>query len=280
MFSVTTLIITGLVTPRAFAADTAQSAGESKSSSELISVGDEDIRYNAYLQEIEEAAKNNNITIKDYDGSDIVLTPADAVCTDETEDSTPDNPIYVETPLGEEAGKDNIIKGTEDYTAFTWTVNVPKTGYYQIAIDYIGAADGLGINPSRGIAINGKIPFFEAINISFKKWWKDSSEPIENELTHDETAAPLEEIRHWATVDLRDTDGYYTAPFKFYLEAGTNTITLNYVNRTMFVGNLYLKAPQKLQDYATVSAGYSEYDASGIEKQTFQAEDISKIVEK
>ena len=280
MFSVTTLIITGLVTPRAFAADTAQSARESKSSSELISVGDEDIRYNAYLQEIEEAAKKNGITIKDYDGSDIVLTPADAVCTDETEDSTPDNPIYVENPIGDEAGKNNILKWTEDYTAFTWTVNVPKTGYYQIAIDYIGAADGLGINPSRGIAINGKIPFFEAINISFKKWWKDSSEPIENELTHDETAAPLEEIRHWATVDLRDTDGYYTAPFKFYLEAGTNTITLNYVNRTMFVGNLYLKAPQKLQDYATVSAGYSEYDASGIEKQTFQAEDISKIVEK
>lgn len=282
IFSVTTIITTALITPGAFATTNSTKASGSTGTSSAEQLSGEDIRYNAYLQQIEEEAAKAGVTIENYKGNNIVLTPSEAVSDDKAEGSTEENPIYRETPITDEAGKVNVLKWTEDYSSFTWTVNIPKTGYYQISMEYIGVADGLAINPARGIKINGETPFYEAINMVFKKWWKDKSEPIVNELTGDESAAGLEEIRHWATVDLRDTDGYYVDPFKFYFEKGENTITLTNINREMFIGNIYLTAPIEIDDYATVSSKYpSSLDTSGTTiTDRFEAEAFDRIIEK
>lgn len=282
IFSVTTLITTGLITPDAFAANTASASSDNNgTSAAATTLSDEDIRYNAYLQKIEEEAKKAGVTVEDYKGNDIVLTPAEAVCEDEAEGSTEDNPIHVKTPLADEDGKVNVLKWTEEYSAFSWVVNVPQTGYYQISVEYISVIDGLAINPARGIKINGETPFFEAVNMPFKKWWKDESEPVINELTQDEAAPGLVEVRHWATVDLRDTDGYYAEPFKFYLEKGENKITFTNINRDIFFGNIYVTAPLELEDYATVSSRYPSADVSGTAiSDRLEAEAYDRIIEK
>ncbi len=270
------LISTSLYVPTTFAAT---ESGEGESSSENVAIkdiGDEDTRYNAYLQQIEAAAAQNNTTVEDYDGQDIVLTPSEATPTmyEDTE--------YQEIQLEEIMGKADVMTWSEMYDSLTWTVNIPKTGYYQISLDYASIpTDKLGINPARGILINGETPFFEAQNMSFKRWWKDEHAPEKNEITDDEKAPDLVEIRKWAEGDLQDTDGYYVRPFKFYLEAGENTITLKYILRDMLMGNVYIGAPDSYQTYAEVSANYSQYDQAGTAIVTkFQAESFDSIVEK
>ena len=83
IFSVNTLITTGLITPDAFAANVASASSVNNGTRAAATTqSDADIRYNAYLQKIEEEAKKAGVTVEDYKGNDIVLTPAEAVCED------------------------------------------------------------------------------------------------------------------------------------------------------------------------------------------------------
>ncbi len=215
-----------------------------------------ELKYKYYREQEAFAGAEN------YAGSDIVLTPSEAVSTDEAEGSTKDNPIYRETPLTDEKGKTNVIAWSEEYSGFNWTFNAPMTGFYSVKVEYLSKADDLGVAPKREFSINGVVPFEEAVALEFKKFYKDTTLP-ESDIVGDQTAPEQVEVREWNTVYLRDPSGYYEENLHFYFEEGENTISLFYANSDMFLGNIIICAPQQLDSYETVSATYPQLSTTG-----------------
>ena len=225
-----------------------------------------DKKYKYYLEDPDFAGATN------YTGNDIVLTPSQAQCNDLAEGSTKDDPVYVETPLTDENGRTNVLNWSEEYSGFTWKVKIPVTGFYSIKVEHLSVANDLGVAPTREFAINGKVPFAEAVNLEFKKWFKDADVP-KVDVVGDESAPDQLEVREWATSELKDNEGYYMESFRFYFEAGINEITFNYTGAEMYMGNIIICAPEVIDDYATVSATYPQLDKNGADIiASFQAE--------
>ncbi|MBE5816492.1 MAG: extracellular solute-binding protein [Clostridiales bacterium] len=235
-------------------------------------------RYSAYLEE------NSKKGAKDYAGADIVLLPGNAISRTEAAGSTKDNPIYKDVPLvsGFSGKTGTVLAWGSEYTAFEWVVDIAKGGFYEITIEYM-CADGIGISAAREISINGEVPFSEAVRLDFKRWWVDQSAPKENAVG-DQVAPSQKEIRKWSEAVLRDNNGYYATPYKFYLKTGSNTIRLNFADQPMYIAKITLSAPTTYISYEEYSQQYENVEmsatvASGIADK-FEAEDILRIVAK
>lgn len=225
-----------------------------------------DEKYKYYLEQEKFADATN------YTGEDIVLKPTSAVCGDLAEGSTKDNPIYVETPLTSEKDRTDVLKWTAEYSSFTWKVRIQTSGFYSIRVEYLSVANDLGVAPARELSINGEVPFSEAGNIEFRKLYEDA-DIQRTDIVGDETAPDQVEVREWQTAELRDNEGYYMENFRFYLEKGTNEITLTFLNAEMYIGDIIICAPTVIDDYATVSANYPDLDKNGADIVTsFQVE--------
>ena len=229
--------------------------------------------YQKYLQEVEEKGYSY------YTGPDIVLTPDQATSLDQAENSTQENVVYKDVPLvnNEDSLNEEAIEWTSDYSGFRWTFQVEQSGLYTISMNYLGIGS-LGISATRELAINGQVPFTEASEITFKKWFVDESDPIMNS-AGDFVASSLLEVRQWTNAIFRDRAGYYTQEFRFYLEAGENTIEMYYGDQDLYIGDLILSAPEDVQSYDEYIAQYSDLDTSGTDRvDYFQAEDRDRIV--
>ena len=233
---------------------------------------------NTYKHYLEDALGKG---YKNYTGSSIVLKAKDAICLDETADSTEENKQYKELPLVNDADSLNTeaIYWTSDYSGFRWVFKVEKSGFYTISMNYLGSGN-LGVGATREFAINGKVPFSEAGEVMFKKHFVDGTNPVRN-MVGDYVAASLVEVRKWATAPFRDRAGYYAESFRVYLEAGQNELSMYYGDQDMYIGDIVLSAPEEKVSYAEYIAPYSSLDRSGTAMvDYFQAEDRDRIVEK
>ena len=96
----------------------------------------------------------------------------------------------------------NVIDGlswSKSGQAVDYSFNIPKSGYYQIALHYSNTKPDYSV--FRSVYIDGKIPFKEVESYAF---------------------APTKSGR-WEIETLKESDG---TPLWFYLEEGTRTITL------------------------------------------------------
>ncbi len=222
-----------------------------------------DLKYKYYLEQIAEEYPNAT----NYTGDDIVLKPNKAVV------KTKDGERVPKTPLTDEEGRVGVIKWTGEYTGFIWEVNIPQDGFYSFAIEYLSMSNNNSLGtPTRELSINGEVPFAEAVNLEFKKWYVDENTPTKN-ITEDDVAPNQIEVREWAIAQVRDREGYYMENFRVYLKKGMNQIALNYSSVDMFLGDVIIKAPDVIDDYATVSSQYPIQAGDGDQiVASFQAE--------
>lgn len=122
-----------------------------------------------------------------------------------------------------------VIKGTGD---ITYTVTVPETGMYAVEFNYYPIENENGTDIEIGFAVDGKAPFEESDILNLKRLWvndlkdgKISTDRIGNELLPNQIQAP-----DWITKDLFDVEGRYLESFKYYLTAGTHTLTITLDN--------------------------------------------------
>ena len=109
---------------------------------------------NSYMAYLEEHSGAEDV-------SDVVDIPV-------TEYSASQGEIEV---FEEYEGQKNVIL-TDSKGYVEWTVNVPKTGFYQMHIDYL-AYEGSGLRVERSVYIDGEAPYDEAQYLRFERCFVD-----------------------------------------------------------------------------------------------------------
>lgn len=174
-------------------------------------------------------------------------------------------------------GKDvPVLVWNEDCEWVEWSVDVPESGLYEIVVEYY-PLPGTGVDISRELMINGKVPFKEAHNITFSRIWQDEGEPKIN-AAGDEVIPRQKEAPRWRVVRIGDSEGLYSEPFKFYLNKGLNTIRINYLNQPIAIASITIASPDVIPTYSELKEEYEEKNykhATATIK--FQAEDQSTI---
>lgn len=142
----------------------------------------------------------------------------------------------------------------------TWEVEVPESGYYNLYIEYL-LPESRGVAAERVVYINGEIPFEDARNVSFSRIWTDGGEvKVDNQ--GNEIRPTQVEVFDWQSAYFRDDMGYITEPYRFYLEKGMNSISLEGENEPMFLKKLTVSAVRDIDTYDEYLAKQPQVNAS------------------
>lgn len=155
----------------------------------------------------------------------------------------------------------------------TFEVEIPKTGYYNLYMEYL-IPESRGVAAERGVMINGEVPFEDARNIAFTRIWTDGG-AVKTDNQGNEIRPVQVEVYDWQSSYFRDDMGYITEPYRFYMEKGTNTITLQAENEPMVLKEFKVCAVQQIQtyeEYTAAHAGNVTSDTAAQYIQTIQGE--------
>jgi len=150
------------------------------------------------------------------------------------------------------AGVQRVLR-TEEESFIEYAVHIEKAGLYNVYIEYYPL-------PSRGIAIersfkiNGETPFLGADRLMLQRVWGDANDVRQDNQGNEIRPAQVEKPR-WENAFFRDSLGYSTEPYEFYLDAGNHTIRLEGINEPAALRSLCLKAPVPAQDYREYARG-------------------------
>ena len=140
---------------------------------------------------------------------------------------------------------------TDTGSMVTWNVEIPETGFYNLYTEYL-LPESRGVAAERAVYINDEIPFEDARNISFSRIWKDDGEKRTDNQGNEIRPAQVEEY-DWQKAFFRDDMGYIIEPYTFYLEKGSNTLSLEAVNEPMVLRSLILQGTQETPSYEQYS---------------------------
>ncbi len=105
-----------------------------------------------------------------------------------------------------------------------YTVSVPTEGMYNISLDY-AAVESTNRSVLVGLKINGEYPFDEAVETELARVHRDGG-PITEDENGNERAPHQEPVYSEQTQMLKNTSGYYSGAYEFYLKEGENLITV------------------------------------------------------
>ncbi|MCR5032791.1 MAG: extracellular solute-binding protein [Lachnospiraceae bacterium] len=160
---------------------------------------------------------------------------------------------------------------TETESKVTFTVDVPKAGFYNLYTEYL-IPESRGVAAERAVYINGELPFDDALNISFTRIWTDGG-PVKTDNQGNEIRPTQVEVFDWQHAYFCDKLGYVTEPYRFYLEQGKNEVTLDAINEPMAIKSLVFTSIFKLDSYADYKAKHSTSAAPEGFVQIVQGED-------
>ncbi|MCL2638127.1 MAG: extracellular solute-binding protein [Oscillospiraceae bacterium] len=144
---------------------------------------------------------------------------------------------------------------TTEYSFVEYEFNVPEAGMYNLGFDYFPIASR-GIDIERAVYINGETPFIGADLITFYRIWGDAPGGVRRDNQGNEIRPSQIEHPRWEPTLFTDSQGYYTEPYRFYFEAGMNTITLRAINEPMAIKSLALVPVRELPTYQEYLASY------------------------
>ncbi len=181
----------------------------------------------------------------------------------------PSGTAVYENLEGSASGVNIRAKGEE----VIFTVDVPETGLYCIALDYFPLADS-NRDILFGLHINGKAPFTEANSCVLSRVFKN--EQIQtDELTGDDMRPQSEQVSQWRNQFLYDQTGVY-GNLRFYLEKGENKVSVILDGTPMLLENITFKQEEYLmsyQDYISLHQAKGYKPAESDQELLFQAED-------
>lgn len=148
------------------------------------------------------------------------------------------------------------LQTTKENQYAEWNFEAPEDGLYEIDVDYM-AIEGSGSKIQRSFVIDGAVPFQEANNISFYRYFVEDGKVTRNSIG-DEVWPSYKEKQIWQNVAATDSKGYYSEPLQFYLSKGTHTFRMAYVDQDMTIGKIKLSAPHDLPSYKEVKEEYAD----------------------
>src|SRR5690554_902874 len=156
----------------------------------------------------------------------------------------------------------------------TFEFNVPETGYYNVLAHYF-SVEGRSATIARQIRINGELPFREAANITFTRFWEDAYDVADKRVDGKDDLKPSQqEVHLWSEQVIRDSQGYYNENFYFHFEAGVNTISFDSNREPVVLGSLKLFQSEQIKTYEEVLKEYQNngHEVVSDEKIKVQAE--------
>ena len=208
--------------------------------------------YEQYIADKENAPMDAVIEIKGtefsacdgFDGEIRNLDGVDAVCTD--------------------------VSGS-----ITYTFQVTQPGLYNLDIDYY-PLEGYGDTIERALYLDGQIPYSEARSILFQRQFADEGDKRYS-TSGNEYRRNQMELREWYTANTLSGYGFIDTPLKFYLEAGTHTVTLESISEPMAIGALRFYVPAQMPTYEEMQAHYQTLGLkAGAGGSIYEAEDASR----
>lgn len=181
--------------------------------------------------------------------------------------------------IAKAAGKSKTAKGdgdTRGYTGgkvldmrrtdqVTLKVHVPKDGQYTMVYDYL-SYDASTLPIRIKMKIDGAYPFYECKNLEFKTCWKKKNQK-EYDRYQNELATVPDKVVCWQSGAVRDPAYRRSRPLKFQLSAGEHSIEIGVTEGNFLLGDLTLKAPEKMPAYT------GSESAKGKERIMIQGED-------
>jgi ABC-type glycerol-3-phosphate transport system substrate-binding protein len=159
-------------------------------------------------------------------------------------------------------------------TLVRWEFDVAEAGMYRIHLEYF-ALKSRGVDIERKLYINGKVPFAGADSLNFSRNWTDKTE-VKRDNQGNDIRPPQTDEPDWIGAYIKDDMGYYTEPYSFYFDKGTNTIALETVNEPMIIRSLKLVPVVGHKTYAEYVASLpdtEQNESSRNYKQVIQGED-------
>ena len=148
----------------------------------------------------------------------------------------------------------------KDGETLTWRVSVPESGMYQVLLSYAGT-DSRGVDIERELLINGEAPFAGASSLRFSRLWTDAGEVHKDNQGNDIRPSQIE-VFDWQEVYCQDDMGYTSEPYRFYFEAGENTLSLRAINEPMALRAITLTPIENTPDYAAYRAAQNDASMS------------------
>lgn len=158
----------------------------------------------------------------------------------------------------------------------TLTFDVPTSALYELEIEYYPTA-GSGTAIERSIRVNGEVPFDEADRVLFERIYRDSNKNYQAEEGNQAFPSQVEAPR-WNTLRVRDQNRYFNDPLNFYLEAGSNSLTLDSIKEPMAIRTIRFLPTATAPNYSDYIAGHEANGAKVIAEsdlEVIQGEDAA-----
>ncbi len=151
---------------------------------------------------------------------------------------------------GMDATSDGDTVLTSPSGSISWEVKIATAGLYQIDMEYALVPDG-GNEVQFNFLLNGEIPFAQVSPLVFHRMYTDESTDYK-QMKGNQSFPSQIEYSDWQKNALVDSEGYYgdSSGLKFYLEAGTNTLTLQAVKDKMMIRSITVRPAEDLPLYA------------------------------
>lgn len=182
------------------------------------------------------------------------------------------NLLSYQTSNGMEASMNGGAVITGSNGKITWHVSVQKAGFYNIAVTYL-PVKGTNAKIIRRLTIDGKNDFVGMNQLVFNRLWDNSGgKPIMQNKGNEILPVSVEKPE-LSTVYLGDSKKRNLEPYKFYLSAGTHTLTLESVQEPLEITDITLKAAPEVKPYADVIKAWKQkYKIYGGANLVYQAE--------
>ena len=143
-----------------------------------------------------------------------------------------------------------------------WKVTVEESGFYNLYLNYF-TVSGYSSSIERKLLIKtpsmdkAKVPFAGADTFAFSRVWNDTASSYDEDgnLKVDVNGNDLKpqqvESFTFRNSYFKDSMGYVTEPYMFYLEAGENEITLVSIKEPMIIDQLHVLSVEETPSYET-----------------------------
>ena len=159
--------------------------------------------------------------------------------------------VEVVSEYGDRSG---LFVATGETGFVEWEIEVEQAGMYNIEVCY-HPLPGKSISIERELWINGARPFSEVEYLVFPRIWTDGG-PVLVDRNGNEIRPRQVEAPQWETVLFKDSLGYITEPYQFFLNAGVNRIRLISQAEPALIGQLRVFQAEKPPTYETVKKHY------------------------
>ncbi|WP_249413958.1 extracellular solute-binding protein [Alteribacter keqinensis] len=151
-------------------------------------------------------------------------------------------------PESDSFGYDDRVLYWHNNETVEFEVEVDQTGLYEIGFDYYPL--GEMIMPIEGaIQVNGEFPFFESRRIVFPVNWENESDEFEADRFGNDIIPGQDPIQSWEQLKVEDSNHLHSRSLQYYLEEGTNTISLSNLRGELLIGNAYITSPEEVLEY-------------------------------